>query len=358
MLLYVNKKQLKQQKLKRLTKILLCSLILILNITHFLPSLYKSQTSLTQYIRRPTPSHHWYHQAGTVTMFTAANSKSPKIFIIPTDKNKQNDMTIALALSKIPASATSISITPEIKNADYLLKLAQIFNPQLQIKDSPQSIIITTDLTRISALIHRQHLYPFVSNYKHAEKLSNNQQLMELLEQQYPTLPQPQNKIEQEQIALQHFVTDYREDIRQLLSYYTQSSAKLPPYKTHNALFQNISLCLQGAVEKICAIDENTSLPQTLKALSFKLSEPPQKIILLTSFAPLESPADLQQGDGALFKFQNRQYILLPTEIPASTTATLFKKIKLKAGINPDYHNNKMTFYKFKTVEIDINDNI
>lgn len=318
---------------------------------------YKSQTSLTQYIPRPTTNNHWYHQAGTVTTFTAANNKFPKIIIIPTDKNKQNDMTIALALSKIPASATSLSATTEIKNADYLLKLAQIFNPQLQLKDDPQSIIITTDLAKVSAIIYNQQLYPFVSNYKHAEKLSSNQPLMALLEEQYPTPPKPQNKIEREQIALQHFATDYREDIRQLLAYYTQDSAKLPPYKTHSTLFQNISLCLKGQSETFCEIDETTSLPQKLKALSFKLTETPQKIALLTSFAPLKTPTDLQQDEGALFKFQNRRYILLPTEIPAST-ASLFKKLKLKAGINPEYHNNQMTFYKFKTVEIDLNDNI
>ena len=59
-------------------------------------------------------------------------------------------------------------------------------------------------------------------------------------------------------------------------------------------------------------------------------------------------------GTGLLFRFNNREAIMLPEYIKSNS----FYEIKEKSGINPMYELEEMKFYQFKTVEIKRNDNI
>ena len=126
-------------------------------------------------------------------------------------------------------------------------------------------------------------------------------------------------------------------------------------------LLQNAPLCIKTAESQACALNTEFSLLQNIKDVLHKLpaNSVPQSLILLTSAEPVSTSIPLKKDEGLLFKFEQRQELLLPHELFNSANSSgignyqkLFAALKQKAGVNPDYSNNKMEFYKFKTMEI------
>ena len=91
-----------------------------------------------------------------------------------------------------------------------------------------------------------------------------------------------------------------------------------------------------------------------------ELKEIKYSISLLSGFEkiPYKSEQDLlnkiKQGiDGIVIRDGDRQGVFLPSvwsELPDKTE--FFKQLKVKAGMNPNYWNNRIKVYRFRTVEI------
>lgn len=84
------------------------------------------------------------------------------------------------------------------------------------------------------------------------------------------------------------------------------------------------------------------------------------KISLLSNFYEIkyQNERDLlskikEQQDGVIIRDGNRQGVFLPSvweQIPEKEE--FFKQLKIKAGMNPNYWNNRIKVYRFRTVEI------
>lgn len=98
--------------------------------------------------------------------------------------------------------------------------------------------------------------------------------------------------------------------------------------------------------------------PDELEGLSYSIS-------LLTGFEPVTytDEADLLNKinpgiDGLILRDGNRQGVFLPTvwkQLPDKTE--FLNNLKIKAGFSPSYWSNKIKVYRFRTVEINSNEN-
>lgn len=91
-----------------------------------------------------------------------------------------------------------------------------------------------------------------------------------------------------------------------------------------------------------------------------ELSEIEITIYLLSNFEKIsyENERDLLNKinsnlDGLVIRDGNRQGVSMPYEWKETQDVTsFFKKLKIKAGMNPNYWNNRINVYRFRTVEI------
>lgn len=354
MLIYVNKKQQRRKRIKLLSLVLFCVFVVSANIIYFQKKLHTSTKNLANYTPIAT-YHNWFNSAQNITLFSSKDNPYQKIIVIPQSINRETSLTLAYVLSKI-SDPLQLEFTPEVKNQAYIkeLTLALYHTPKSKSKTLA---LITTNIDNINKQIYKQKLFPTVINYQQAQKIKNNNSVMNLINNQFPTPELPQNTLAIQQASIQKFATLYRNELQQI--------PQTPNYKnlsSHGFFLQNINLCIQTINNKICVINNSTSFKKNLDN-ALKQIQPNEKIIklsLLTSSEEISQNTLLEQDDGIIFRYGIREKILLPSEV-----TNLLKKqqnpyniLKKLAGLNYYYETNNMKFYKFKIVEIDIHDKI
>ncbi len=192
MLLYVDKKRQKRRRLKIITTVLACFLILCANVVHFTDTLHQTKQHLTDFHPREHP-HIWYTQSDVVTIFTAKDKKTPRAVLISPRLNRENISTITLAFSKLAKPPFKITFTPEIAENEHLQKLAAIFNQTTASDSTENTVIVSTQLSELLGLIKKHNLYPTVLHYQDTKRLKKTAKLQTLIDTLYP-LPLPPAK--------------------------------------------------------------------------------------------------------------------------------------------------------------------
>ena len=260
-----------------------------------------------------------------------------------------NDGNIIDALNDIKVNITKATNYDDSLNStqealiDALENLKEVLDLQTSTTASA-CVIVSSNFDKIKPIIKEQKLRPLSLSKQTLKHSAFNT----LLEKTFPTPKLPSNKLDQEQLALQRFAKDHQQTIQKLFS---SPYVFDFPFSEQNTILKNANLCLKTKSNIYCSLDSELSFIQNLINAKNKLPKNStiQKLILLTSFQPLNSTT-LPKDSGLFFTFQSRNAILLPFEITSNPIQT----IKQKAGINPAHTNNLMQFYQFKTVEIDI----
>lgn len=350
MLIYVNKKKERYKKIKILSLILCVFFIFAINISCFKKSIHTPAQSLTQY-QTLKISQNWYNNAQTATVFTNKKS-SQAVIVIPATLNKENFLITAAALYKTLTPNTELSFTKDVKQPELLKKIVEAL-PLKSSEKINKTLLITTDFKQAEPLIFTHKLYPHIINYKQAQK---QEILQPLLNAAFPQPIAPDTLLEKEKSCLKTFAKDYAKELQTLIS-----TQKQPAFFAQNLFLQNARICLQNKDKTTCRTSSELSLEKNLtKALSsFSQQNPPQKLIFLTSEQKLETPEQLKPDEGLRFNFGSKETILLPKQISALANPTkAFYILKKHAGLNPNYVSPDMNFYKFKTMEINLNDDI
>lgn len=353
MLLYVDKKRQRRQRLKIIISILACFLVLCANISRFNITLHQTEQHLTDF-HSLEHSHHWYTKSDIVTIFTAKGTETPRAILVPQRLNRENISTIALALSKLTNTSFKITFTPEITEKESLQKLAAVFTQTTPPASAENNVIVSTQMHELLNLINDNNLYPTVLHYQDTQKLKKTAELQKLIDTLYPLPLPPQSRLEEEQQALKSFAAKYH---KELLNFFLPHPEPII-FTDKNLFLQNTGICLTTPHKNICQTDNTASLQLNIQAALKELpnNTKPQKLILLTSMQEISPQTPLAADEGAAFRYGERQTLILPHE--KSEKINTYALLKQNAGINPDYQTSDMKFYKFKTTEIDINDNI
>ncbi len=345
MLLYVNKKEIRRKKIKFFLIILSIVLFLTANIINFKQKLHTPTENLNSYqtvIKKPLlPSN-----IPVVEVFLSKNKKIKHI-LIPQNITKEVAYKIVKSL-KTNQNTTNVFLTDELKENSLLQQIINYTNHKISENITKKTTIITSNIEFLSPLIYKEKLYPKSITYSYIKDTD----LQNIINNFFSKDFIPQNSLEQEQNNLQIFVKDHQKELINLIN-----NAKLTDiyYPKQHSLLKNTSFCLQTNIQTICNTKQNISFIKSLRQTLNELSsnEKPQKLIILTSLKEIPDNINLKDS-GLLFKYEERQAILLPEQITSSS----YNDIKIKAGINPSYKTNAMKYYQFKTVEIDLNDNI
>ncbi len=362
MLLYVDKKKERQKKIKRILFIISITLIILINFIQFPINLHQTKKQLINYKFQATPLE-WYTQTTPITILSTPK-KEEIIFLISNLSSRENLITLAKSFSLIPNNATTINISSEIPDSEKILKLAQIFSPQIKQDNKSTQLIVVSDENKIPELIQSKNFIPYTISYTYPKDFVITPEIQTFLDFFAPLSPSPQNQQEQEQENLKKLIENHKDIILSRIP--STPYAKIDyPISAQYILLKNSAVCICSANKKICTLNTNKSLAHNIsKSLhKFTSQEKIEKLFLLTSFQEIPYQNNILSNDGLLFRFEQREYILLPQEIEKykkenAKDENIYHYIKQQAGINPDYHNPKMKFYKFKTVEINLNDNI
>lgn len=355
MLLYVDKKKLKRRKIKIISITLSCILILLANIIHFNKTLHQTDKTLATY-KDLQITQNWYNNADTATIFSEKKTKQIKAILIPKTINRENTLTIAFAFSKLLSSENNISFTNDVPEKEYLQKISNLFTQPTTENSLANTILVTTNIDNAAPLIKKEKLYPYTLNYKQAIQLQEMPSLQKLINEKFPLAPKPQSIQEQQQHSIKNFADKYHTDILSLI----RTPQKTITFTTQNQILQNLGVCLSSQHKTICSTAPNKSLQLNIRtAIANLQNQKPQKLFLLTPLEeiPLNSPIDTD--DGLFFRYGKQESFILPQInhfIPNNTN--IYAYLKQQTGLNPDYHTPDMKFYKFKTTEININDNI
>lgn len=354
MLLYVNKKQQKRKRIKLISLILFCVFVVFANILYFKKDLHNSDKNLIDYTSI-TVHHNWYYSSQNITLFSSKNKQSSNIILIPIIINRENIQIIAHTLSKLK-NITSIEFTDEVPHQKLITSLAHPFWAK-QPNKSNKKVLITTNIENIRQQIYNKKLFPTVINYQQAQKIKNNSYIMSIINKEFPLPIPPQNILEEQRQSLQKFAQTYYTELKQL--------PQIPNYKNlsaHGFFLQNINLCIQTNNTKICAINNNNSFQKNIDIVLKQLPNDNTiiRLSLLTSLEEINQNTILEANDGLLFKYGIKEKILLPSEVIdiKQKQQNPYTEIKKQAGLNYYYESDDMKFYKFKIVEIDINDKI
>lgn len=349
MLLYVDKKKQKRRRLKIIITTLASLFFLCANIIFFSTRLQQTKQHLTNFHPQKQTSA-WYKNSDIVTIFTQNKHQHPHAIIIPEKINRENLLIIALAFSKMGNTPFTVELTPDVKESLTLQKLATLYNTS---PNTPKhKIHISTDINALSDLIKTKRLHPTTLHYQNTKKLKQTNELQTLLDTTFPLPAEPQTQLEQEQYALKSFALTYHNELQ---NFFTDKPQKIA-FTNQNLFLQNVGICLMTDQTRICELNNTSSLQANIRTALEKISTKPQKLLLLTSKQEIKPNTFLAGDEGAIFEYGNRHALLLPHEKDEKiNTYTLLKQ---KAGLNPDYYSKDMKFYKFKTTEIDINDNI
>lgn len=357
MLIYVDKKKERKRKITIISVVLLGFFIIYANVMHFKTALNKASEQLTNY-KSIKHSNSWYKDAQIVYLFGAPKPNIKKIIIIPNKINRETTTIIASILSKSKKQQT-YQISPDISDKDLLLRLIEKAAPQLNASDTDPDIIITSDFAEVSDTITQNKMIPFTLNYKTAEKKLSLGEISKYVNTFFPLKPPSTNKIEKEKQALETFAEDNILWLKNL----KQKDFSLD-FSKQNLFLKNVRVCLINRdFSTFCGLSNHASFLHNLQKSLFQTptDTTPTKIILLTSDEPF-NPKDIsrpEKDEGLHFHYQKREAILLPSEImPLTNSQQILYTLKQKAGINPQHEHPYMKYYKFKTVEIDLNDNI
>lgn len=351
MLLYVDKKKQKRRQIKIIISTLAVFLSLIANSICLSKALQQTNKHLTKF----SPFEHtqpWYQNSHVVTVFTHKKSTVPLAILIPQTINRENLLTIALAFSKFNHHAFEIEMTSEITQTATLQKLATLFNKKT--KTPAKKIIITTKAEQLNDFIKQNKLFPTALHYQNTKKLKITNELQTFIDSAFPLPKKPQNQLEKEKKALELFTAKYKKEILNLLL----AKPQLNAYTSKHLLLQNANICLTTTHKNICETNKNISLKNNLQTAIKKLPKnaPLKKLFLLTSLKEIKINTPLATDEGAAFRYGTKQSLILPHE--KNEKINTYILLKQQAGLNPEYHSKKMKFYKFKTTEININDNI
>ena len=209
MLLYVDKKKQKRQKIKVTCFILTFIFIVLANFLHFKTAIHQTKHSLTDYKNIQT-KHDWFYSSNTIQILTKKNKKEPLIIIAPQNINRENAEILSYALSKISPN-TAITISPSLANNTILQALVQHITTNEQ-PTSSNSLLITDNIKNASELIHKEKLHPHFLTYKNTEK--NSTQTKKLIDQLFPLPQKPSNSLEEELSSLKEFTTTYKNEIK------------------------------------------------------------------------------------------------------------------------------------------------
>ena len=221
-----------------------------------------------------------------------------------------------------------------------------------QIKEAS---ISSSDFSKVSDIITQSQMVPLALNYKAAEKKLSFEQINNYINIFFPIKNPPENKPEEEKQALEFFVKDNFSSLKNL---------EKADFSKQNFLLKNVRICLINQNSDIfCSLSNHSSFLYNIKKALAQMPDNslPKKIIFLTSDTPF-NPKDfgkLKTDEGLHFQYQRRQSILLPKEMASLTDSQqILYKLKQKSGINPQYENPDMKYYKFKTLEVNLDDNI
>lgn len=357
MLIYVDKKKEKKQKIKIISFVLISIFILWTNIIYFSSALNQAINHLTNY-KSITHANHWYKNAQIVYLFNAPKPDIKKIIIIPKTLNRETITIIASILSKLKRQQT-YQILTDISDKDLLTRLIEKVAPQLNVSDNFPDVIITSDFSNVTETIAQNKMVPLTLNYKTAEKKLSLGKISKYINTFFPLKATPANQLEEEKQALEIFMEDNFLTLKEITTQgYTLHFSK------QSLFLQNVRLCLINQnSDFFCGLSNHASLLHNLKKSLSKMPKdsPIKKIILLTSDTPFnpQNMIELQKDEGLHFQYQKREAILLPEEISSLTNSQqILYKLKSKAGINPQYEHHFMKYYKFKTLEVNLDDKI
>ena len=357
MLIYVDKKKERKRKITIISLVLLGFFIIYANVMHFKTALNKTTEHLTNY-KSIKHSNNWYQNAQIVYLFSAPKPNIKKIIIIPDKINRETTTIIASILSKSKKEQT-YQILPDVSDKNLLIQLIEKVSPKLNSSDTNPDIIITSDFARMTDTIMQNQMIPLALNYKTAEKKLSLGEISKYVNTFFPLKSPSTNKIEKEKQVLETFVEDNILLLKNLKQADFSSN-----FSKQNLLLKNVRVCLINQDSVIsCGLSNHASFLHNLQKILLQLpaDTTPTKLILLTSDAPF-NPKDgsrLEKDEGLHFRYQKRESTLLPTEIiPLTNSQQILYTLKQKAGINPQYKNPYMKYYKFKTVEVNLNDNI
>lgn len=354
MLLYVDKKKQKRQKIKVLCFIFTSIFIVLANILHFKKVLHSAKTNLTNY-QNIQIKNDWFYTSDSLQIFTKKNKQTPIIIIAPQKITRENAQLLSVALSKVPNN-TTIQLSSNLKNKKTIKTLINQLNLDTAKTSSSQKTLITSDIKEVEKLIYKEKLFPKFITYKNAQKLNNTPQIKLVIDNLFPLPSKPTTTLEQELYSIKEFTNNYKKELINAFSTTPKYS-----FTTHGFFLKNINICAITSSKTICEINDNNSLEKNIKNILEQSTNDKQilQISLLTTLKEI-SPNDLLENDeGIIFQFEKRKEILLPQEIKKlSINDNPFYIIKQKLGINPNHLTPQMKFYKFKTLEININDAI
>jgi len=355
MLLYIDKKKEKNRRIKIIALIFCCIFIIIANVIHFKTALYHTKEKLTAYQPFPQTTK-WFKQTSPVYLFSSRQKQAPKVIIIPTNINKDNAKIIALVFSKLPKKQYFLNITPEINETQALKKIIYSVQPQTNINKDPADIILTTDFKQVQNLINTKKLYPTVFTYNQTQKDVLPSLLTKTLEEIFPEPPSPSSKLQIEKAGLKSFTENNRQVLKKMIL------NKEPLSLAEQKLFlPNNRFCLVTSTQTLCNTSKNLGLNKTLPKTLAQISQKQQlkKIIFWTSDKQIneQEVVSLKKDEGIIFRYKKRKTFLLPKDILslANKKESLYI-LKEMAGLNPQYIAPEMKFYKFKTLEVDLND--
>ncbi len=357
MLIFVDKRKEIRRKIKIICITLSIIFLLAINFFHFQKALSANNKNLIDYHSHRI-TNNWYNNADIVYLLNSHTQKYTKVILLPQVFNRENATTLALAFSKIPSKTTFLKFTDEISVKEDIKKLASLFFPLAEKQQAEQQVVISTSFTKTEKYIQQNHLFPLTLNYKHTQKLNNLANLTQQLDTIFPPIPEPKNKLEKDKLNLQKFSTENFMAIRNIIF-----QNQKPSFALQNIFLSNARFCLKGKNNTECKFHSRSSFEKNLYKLAHRFSpqNPPQKLILLTEdiLISAQDYTNITQDEGLHFIFNNHEAFLFPKEIIslAERKKALYI-IKERAGINPKYHTDTMKLYKFKTLEIDLNDNI
>ena len=119
-----------------------------------------------------------------------------------------------------------------------------------------------------------------------------------------------------------------------------------------------VALDIAQNIYKVFKNNSNVINQQNIKILKIK-------VYILTSYEAVKYSSELdllkkltQNIDGVVIRDGDRQAVFLPSEWKnASSKEEFLKNLKLKAGLSPIYWSNDIKIYKFRTVEVNNNEN-
>lgn len=352
MLIYVDKKEQKRKKIKICFAIFFSIFFVVTNVFHFKHTLHTNEQSLTSY-QSIKSTNQWYSKTDCFYIFVNPKTSSQKVIIIPPFFNKKIALMIAATLNKYEQENSNIILTPELISNKKLQTLVKKLSSNT-ITDIPNQTIITTDYELVKDLITKENLYPIILNYTEAQKENAHSQIIDDL---FPEKPLPQNQIEEEKLALENFVKDNIEALKQFIN------EKPLSFNLENIFLQNIRFCVETTSQTICQTDNDTSFEKKLNQVMTEIGKDTiKRLVLFTSDEKISilssKNIQLEEDEGLHFKYYNFESFLLSDEIKEQTDNKILYTLKEKAGINPEYKNPQMKFFKFKTVEVTLDENI